>query len=209
MKVKWSESCSVVSDSLQTHGLYSPWNSPGQNTGVGSHSLLQGIFPTQGLNQGLLHCRRILYQLSQEVSWLQCCESFSWTAKGLGHTYTCIHSPPNSLSLSNFVWLGSFNLLQIKNIGLTYLQNFFCLWILNIEEKAHKYHILSREKCREFWIHPIFLLLLSKYRAFLNAKSPRKGRKISLPSDTCRDEHLLVCNEIKVSDFPMDDHSVY
>ena len=41
---------------------YSPWNSPGQNTGVGSLSLLQGIFPTQGLNRGLLHCRQILYQ---------------------------------------------------------------------------------------------------------------------------------------------------
>ena len=42
----------------------SPWNSPGQNTGVGSLSLLQGIFPTQGLNSGLPHCRQILYQLS-------------------------------------------------------------------------------------------------------------------------------------------------
>ena len=50
-------------DSLQPHGLYSPWNSPGQNTGVGSLSLLQGIFPTQGLSQGLLHCRQILYLL--------------------------------------------------------------------------------------------------------------------------------------------------
>ena len=43
-----SESPSVVSDSLRPHGLYSPWNSPGQNTRVGSLSLLQGIFPTQG-----------------------------------------------------------------------------------------------------------------------------------------------------------------
>ena len=43
-----SKSHSVVSNSLQPHGLYSPWNSPGQNTGVGSLSLLQGIFPTQG-----------------------------------------------------------------------------------------------------------------------------------------------------------------
>ena len=42
---------------LQPHGLYSPWNSPGQNTGGGSLSLLQGIFPTQGSNWGLLHCR--------------------------------------------------------------------------------------------------------------------------------------------------------
>ena len=54
-----SESCSVVSDSLRPHGLYSPWNSPDQNTGVGSLSLLQGIFPTQGSNPGLLHCRQI------------------------------------------------------------------------------------------------------------------------------------------------------
>ena len=46
----------------------SPWNSPGQNTGLGRLSLLQGIFPTQGLNPRLPHCRRILYQLSHERS---------------------------------------------------------------------------------------------------------------------------------------------
>ena len=102
-----------MSDSLETHGLYSPWNSPGQNTGVGSLfpspgdllnpgikprspalqvdslpaepqrkskntwvgslSLLQRIFPTQESNQGLLHCRWILYQLSYRGSpWLTC-----------------------------------------------------------------------------------------------------------------------------------------
>ena len=55
-----------MSDSLRPHGLYSPWNSPGQNTGVGSLSLLQGIFPTQGSNPGLPHCRWILYQLSHQ-----------------------------------------------------------------------------------------------------------------------------------------------
>ena len=54
------------SDSLQPCGLHSPWNFPGQNTGVGSFSLLQGIFPTQGSNLGLPHCRCILYQLSHE-----------------------------------------------------------------------------------------------------------------------------------------------
>ena len=63
-----SESCSVESDSLWPLGLCSPWNSPGQNTGVGSLSFLQGIFPSQGSNQGLLHCRGILYQLSYEGS---------------------------------------------------------------------------------------------------------------------------------------------
>ena len=63
-----SESRSVLSNSLPLHGLYSPWNSPGQNTGVGSLSLLQEIFPTQGSNPGLPHCRRILYQLSHKGS---------------------------------------------------------------------------------------------------------------------------------------------
>ena len=47
-----------MSNSLRPHVLYSPWNSPGQNTGVGSLSLLQGIFPTRGSNPGLLHCWR-------------------------------------------------------------------------------------------------------------------------------------------------------
>ena len=65
-----SESGSVVSDSLWPHGLHSPWNSPGQNTGVSSLSFLQGIFPTQGSNPGFLHCRRILYQLSHKGSLL-------------------------------------------------------------------------------------------------------------------------------------------
>ena len=63
-----SECCLVVSDSFRPHRLYSPWNSPGQNTAVGSLSLLQGIFPTQESNQGLLHCRWILYQLSYQGS---------------------------------------------------------------------------------------------------------------------------------------------
>ena len=60
-----------MSNSLWPHGLSSPWNSPGsglENTGVVSHSLLQGIFQTQGLNPGLPHCRQILYQLSHQWS---------------------------------------------------------------------------------------------------------------------------------------------
>ena len=67
-RVEKCESHSVVSYSLQPHGLHSPWNSPGQNPGVGSLSLLQGIFPTQGSNPGLPHCRQILYQLSHQGS---------------------------------------------------------------------------------------------------------------------------------------------
>ena len=66
-----SVSCSVVSDSLWPHELWLTrllclWNSPGKNTGVGSHTLLQGIFPTQGSNPGSPHCRQILYHLSHQ-----------------------------------------------------------------------------------------------------------------------------------------------
>ena len=57
---------SVVSDSLQPHGLYSPGNSPSQNTEGDSCSPLRGIFPTQGSNPGLPHYRRILYHLSYQ-----------------------------------------------------------------------------------------------------------------------------------------------
>ena len=63
-----SESCSVMSASLWPHGLYTSWNSLGQNTGVGSLSLLQGIFPSQGSNPCLSHCRWILYHLSHQGS---------------------------------------------------------------------------------------------------------------------------------------------
>ena len=68
-----SVSRSVVSDSLQSHGLeparvLSPWDFPGKNSRVGSHSLLQGIFLTRGWNPGLLHCRQILYHLSHQGS---------------------------------------------------------------------------------------------------------------------------------------------
>ena len=55
-------------NSLWPHGLYGVWNSPGQNTGLGSLSLLPGIFPTQGSNPGLPHCGRMLYQLNHKGS---------------------------------------------------------------------------------------------------------------------------------------------
>ena len=68
-KRKWKWSCSVVSDSLRSHGLLPttllhPWDFPGKNAGVGYHFLLWRIFPTQGSNLGLPHCRQMLYHLS-------------------------------------------------------------------------------------------------------------------------------------------------
>ena len=78
-ELKWTKgvcvclSCSVVSDSLWPQGLKPArllwtWNSLGKKTRVGSHSLLQGIFLTQGLNLSLLHCRQILYDLNHQGS---------------------------------------------------------------------------------------------------------------------------------------------
>ena len=79
----WQRSCdtgvklrvnhSVMSNSLWPHEVWParllcPWDSPGKNTREGSHSLLQGIFPSQGSNPGLLHCRQILYRLSHQGS---------------------------------------------------------------------------------------------------------------------------------------------
>ena len=68
LHIKESVKVKVTSDSLQPHGLYCLWNSLGQNTGVDSLFLLQGIFPTQELNPGLPHCRQILYQISHKGS---------------------------------------------------------------------------------------------------------------------------------------------
>ena len=62
VKVVWL--CPALCNSMD----YSPWNSPGQNTGVGILSLLHGIFPTQGSNPGLPHSRWIRYQLSHKAS---------------------------------------------------------------------------------------------------------------------------------------------
>ena len=65
VKVKIALSCPTL---CRPQGLDSPWNSPGQNTGVGSFSLLLGIFPTQGSNPGFQYCRWSLYQLSHKGS---------------------------------------------------------------------------------------------------------------------------------------------
>ena len=77
--------CNPMDDSPSR--LLCPWNSPGKGTGVGSHCLLQGIFPTHGSNPSLLHCWQILYHLSHqgnptmnlftEKKWRQRCREWS------------------------------------------------------------------------------------------------------------------------------------
>ena len=86
-----------MSDSLRPPGLYSPWNSPGQNTGVGSLSLLQELFPNQGLNPGLPHCRWILYQLTHEgspkLTMPSILKSFFTSTRGNKHRCGCELQP--------------------------------------------------------------------------------------------------------------------
>ena len=77
VKVKVSQLCPTLCDPMNY-----PWNSLGQNTGVGSLSLLQGIFPTQGLNPGLSHCRGILYELGHKGSP----RILEWVAKIWAHS---------------------------------------------------------------------------------------------------------------------------
>ena len=107
--MKWSESHSVMSYSLWIHGLYSPWNSPGQNTGVGTLSLLQGIFPTQVSNPGLPHCRRILYHLSHRGS-----PAHQYTLKGKTPVISAItcSSFPNPFSL--FLYFLNFGSSEVR-----------------------------------------------------------------------------------------------
>ena len=68
-RIPWTEE----SGRLQPTRLLYPWKFSGKTTGVGCHFLLQGIFPTQGSNLGLLHCRQFLYPLSHLGSLILCC----------------------------------------------------------------------------------------------------------------------------------------
>ena len=110
---------SFVSNTLQHRGLYTSWNSPGQNTGVGSLSLLQGIFLTREYNRGLLHCRQILYQLSHQRSpgawsnWLKC---WSVTAVAVSSALSFASDPGGPCLLPTSIKLLQANLLVCKKV---------------------------------------------------------------------------------------------
>ena len=121
MKVKVVQQCTTLCDPVD-----SPWNSPGQNTGMSSLSLLLGIFPTQGSNPGLPHCRQILYQLSHKESprileWVDYpfSSGSSWTgnqtrschAGGLFTSWAIREAPLMAHPLQNHCWWSKFNLV--------------------------------------------------------------------------------------------------
>ena len=105
--MKVTQSCLTLCNPMD---YTSPWNSLGQNTGVGSHSLLQGIFPTQGSNPGLLHCRQILFFLIF-IFTLFCftilywfCHTLTWISHGctwVPNPEPPSHLPPYIISLDH------------------------------------------------------------------------------------------------------------
>ena len=105
-----SEGHSVAPNSLWPHGLCTSWNSLGQNTTVGSLSLLQGIFPTQGSNTGLPHCRGILYQQKHKRSP----RILEW----VGYPFSCGSSLPSNQSGVSCITSGFFTSWAIREAHL-------------------------------------------------------------------------------------------
>ena len=107
----------VMSNSSGPHGLHSPWNSPGQNTGVGSLSLPQGIFPTQGSNPGLLHCRQILYQLSHKGT-METVRDFIFLGSKITADGDCSHEIKRHLLLGRKAMTNLYSMLKSRDITL-------------------------------------------------------------------------------------------
>ena len=136
-----SESFSVVSNSLQPHGLCSPWNFPGQNTGGSSLALLQGIFPIQGLNPGLPHCRQLLYQLSHKGSakileWVAYpfSSGSSWPRNRPGSPALQADSLPTEYEGSPYISVGNidyWSCLKLDGRGFFYV-SFSCVFSFGV-----------------------------------------------------------------------------
>ena len=140
-------------DSLWPHGLQPirllcPWDFPGKDIGVGHHAFLQGIFPTQGSNLGLLHCRQILYWLSYKESPLSYMALLFQT-----------HQRQNAFSLTKSQFLSVATqpllILQIKNLWLILdLLLFFSGYIPPVTNanQCH-YHYYLRPTSPRYQIH--------------------------------------------------------
>ena len=137
---RWKWSCSVMSDSLRPLGLqpprlFRPWDFPDKSTEVGCHFLLQGIFPTQGLNPSLPHCRWTLYRLSYQESWI-----FILLSYILGH-FRCFQLSviKNKSTVNTFVYQLSTRLWGC----LEWLFLLFLKWsMLDIQYELHVYNIV-------------------------------------------------------------------
>ena len=138
---------SVVSDSLWLHGLWPamllyPWDFPGKNTGVGCHSLFHGIFPTQGSNPGLLHCRQIPYHLSHQGSPPRLCLNTFKAGK--------FPASPEHPSLCQTVWVErSPSYARLKSAFLG--QSEFILRFPRLCDAVHYLICTSVPLCVKWW----------------------------------------------------------
>ena len=186
---------------LQPHGLYSPWNSPGQNTGVGSCFLLQGIFPTQGSSPGLPHCRRILYQLSHKGSprileWVacpfasgsskprnwtgvSCIAGGSFTSRAIRESAFKAGLADTGLSLQGQLFSTETSLLTLN----CFIQHLAHSWHSNI---CYKYHNIHNQKMQR-------VNILKRRLSYLNSFQPRRIEKETLTR--CSLFFFLDCSE--------------
>ena len=131
----------------QSRQLFSPWNSLGQNTGVGSLSLLQGMFPTQGSNPGLPHCGQILYQPSHQGS---ASEDRSKTSLLESSTRLKPHEAQNYRKKA--LWVSWFSIIVTLALAVAA----FRYWKmestpLEFEDKRHSLHWMARSPWKQNW----------------------------------------------------------
>ena len=164
LQVKWSESRSAMFDSLWLPGQYSPWNSPGKNTGVDCLSLLQGIFPTQGSNLGLPHCGQFLYQLSHKgttrptIAQIQARRAETWYTINLPQSrysieyvikWNIVHRPKKANGINTEMATVQFSCSVVSNsLQPQGLQHTKLPWPLPTPSAYSNSHLLSR------WCHP-------------------------------------------------------
>ena len=155
------------------HVLYSSWNSPGQNTGLGGLSLLQGIFPTHGSNPVLLHCRKILYQLRH---------------KGSPRVLECAAYPFSSRSSWPRNWTGVsciadrfFTNWPIREAQLWQSPKIIAvfLYFINCLELLHCFHLTPLDLSEQCWlvlaIGSIICLFLTFTYSFLREHPASRG----------------------------------
>ena len=141
-EVKVSQLCLTLGDpmDLQPARLLCPWNSPGQNTGVGTRSFLQGIFPTQGLNPGLPHCRQILNHLRHQGRPERGSGGREWVVDGK-QTLTKVWGKARMGSVWGGVWLGQSASWVLVGWGMLW-----ALWVPGRVDCIHLGHGTISEK---------------------------------------------------------------